>query len=57
MAIILNDLLTVLLFSFLAAVQTSIINRLANSLVEYMRKRADQAKNKLKTKLKNGENK
>jgi hypothetical protein len=55
MAIIFSDLLTVLLFSFLAAVQTAIITRLANSLVEYMRKRAEQAKNKIKTKL-NGDN-
>lgn len=54
MAIIFSDLFTVLLFSFLAAIQTAIITRLANFLVEHMRKRAEQAKNKLKTKL-NGE--
>jgi hypothetical protein len=51
MAIILNDALTLLFFSFLAAFQTVVLNRIANKILDSIEHKAKKAKEKLEAKL------
>jgi hypothetical protein len=51
MSTILPDAVTLLFFAFLTALQTVVLNRLANKILDNLEQKAKKAKQKLEAKL------